>query len=124
MPEIPVLVRLATSLTGQPAEAEESGAGHADACLPGRGRFDRRHPRASLLTILRSTHAKQGRRRPPVLLRAELPETAPLAFGAPPCTPEELLVNATFDAAVEQALRQLRLRFGHVVELVDVEGLS
>ena len=125
VPEIPVLLRVATSLTGQPADAEDLVQDTLIRAYKAVDRFDGEHPRAWLLTILRNTHINRVRRRLPMLFRE--PDTEierPAAFGTEPPTPEELVVDTTFDAAVERALRSLPARFRGVVELVDVAGLS
>jgi RNA polymerase sigma-70 factor (ECF subfamily) len=125
VPEIPVLLRVATSLTGQPADAEDLVQDTLIRAYRAVDRFDGQHPRAWLLTILRNTHVNRARRRLPALFREPDTEVErPAAFGAEPRTPEELVVDDTFDAAVERALNSLPARFRHVVELVDVAGLS
>jgi RNA polymerase sigma-70 factor (ECF subfamily) len=124
-PEIPILLRVATSLTDQPADAEDLVQDTLIRAYRAVDRFDGEHPRAWLLTILRNTHINRARRRLPVLFRE--PDTEierPTAFAAQPRTPEELVLDDTFDAAVERALQALPARFRQVVELVDVAGLS
>lgn len=124
VPEIPVLLRVASSLTGQVADAEDLVQDTLIRAYRAVDRFNGEHPRAWLLTILRNTHINRGRRRLPVLFREPDTEVERSAFGAEPHTPEELVVDATFDTGVEQALRTLPARFRQVVELVDVAGLS
>jgi RNA polymerase sigma-70 factor (ECF subfamily) len=116
---------VATSLTGQPADAEDLVQDTLLRAYQAVDRFDGEHPCAWLLTILRNTHVNRARRRLPVLFRE--PEThveRPAAFSAEPRTPEELVLDDTFDALVERALNALPARFRQVVELVDVAGLS
>jgi hypothetical protein len=67
--EIPVLLRVATSLTCQPADAEDLVQDTLIRAYSAVDRFDGEHPRAWLLTILRNTHVNRARRRLPVLFR-------------------------------------------------------
>jgi len=125
LPEIGVLLRVATTLTEQVADAEDLVQDTLIRAYGAVDRFDGKHPRAWLLTILRNANLNRGRRRLPVLFRApdqEVGESA--AMPQQPRTPEELVVGSVFDDAVEQALAALPARFRRVVELVDVTGLS
>jgi len=69
VPEISVLLRVATSLTGQPADAEDLVQDTLIRAYRAVDRFDGEHPRAWLLTILRNTHVNRARRRLPVPFR-------------------------------------------------------
>ena len=124
VPEIPILLRVATSLTGQSADAEDLVQDTLIRAYKAVDRFDGEHPRAWLLTILRNTHINRARRRLPVLFREPGTAVEQSPFGVEPRTPEDLVVDGTFDAVVENALRTLPARFRQVVELVDVAGLS
>lgn len=85
--------------------------------------FDGRHARAWLLTIMRNTQINRTRRRRPELLddpdggieRSD-DEDERLR------SPEAIVVGATFDAVVVDALDTLPDRFRQVVELVDIDG--
>lgn len=120
LPEVEVLLRVARSLTRHPADAEDLVQDTLLRAYRAIERFDGRHPRAWLLTILRNTHANRGRRRSEVLSDVEAERaTAPAAD-----EPEAVLLRGTFDAAVEQAFHSLPEKFRLVVELVDLGGLS
>ncbi|MEW6473854.1 MAG: sigma-70 family RNA polymerase sigma factor [Actinomycetota bacterium] len=121
LPEVEVLLRVARSLTRHPADAEDLVQDTLLRAYRAIDRFDGRHPRAWLLTILRNTHANRARgRRPEVVSNAEAAgATAPAAE-----EPESVVLRGTFDAAVERAFRALPEKFRLVVELVDLGGLS
>ena len=122
VPEIPVLLRVARSLTTSAADAEDLVQDTLLRAYRGIDRFDGAHPRAWLCTILRNTQVNRTRRRRPSLLAdpdagpAEPPDDGP--------GPDALAVSAEFEGAVMEALAGLPSRFGRVVELVDVDGLS
>jgi RNA polymerase sigma factor (sigma-70 family) len=108
VPEIPLLLRVATSLTGQPADAEDLVQDTLIRVFGAIARFDGQHPRAWLLTILRHTHRNRARRRQPPLIDGSLADLAHApAFGMPPPTPEQLLVDNTLDTGVARALGRL-----------------
>ena len=64
-PEIEVLLRVARSLTGAESDAEDLVQETLIRAFGALDRFDGRHPRAWLLTILRRTHLNMHRRRRP-----------------------------------------------------------
>ncbi|MGH3493517.1 MAG: RNA polymerase sigma factor, partial [Sciscionella sp.] len=68
-PEVPVLYRVALTLAGQPADAEDLVQDTLIRAYRAIDRFDGAHPRAWLFTILRNTHRNRLRVRLPVLLR-------------------------------------------------------
>lgn len=68
LPQVEVLYRVARSLTGQPADAEDLVQDTLLRAFRAIEGFDGRHPRAWLLTILRNTEHNRHRRRRPVLL--------------------------------------------------------
>jgi RNA polymerase sigma-70 factor (ECF subfamily) len=121
LPEVEVLLRVARSLTRHPADAEDLVQDTLLRAYRAIDRFDGRHPRAWLLTILRNTHANRGRGR-----RSEVLSDVEAARAAAPATeePEAVVLRGTFDTAVEQAFRALPDKFRLVVELVDLGGLS
>lgn len=125
VPEIPVLYRVALSLTGQGADAEDLVQDTLIRAYRAADRFDGAHPRAWLLTILRHTHANRGRARRPVLLRdGEAVESTLERVGPAAPSPEEIVMEATFDAAVAAALDNLSAKHRQVVTLVDIQGMS
>jgi RNA polymerase sigma-70 factor, ECF subfamily len=116
--EIPLLLRVATSLAGQPADAEDLVQDTLIRVYRAIARFDGQHPRAWLLTVLRNTHRNRVGWRQPALLDESLADLAHTpAFGMPPPTPEQLLVDNTLDAAVVRALGKLPTRFRRVLVL-------
>ncbi|WP_326595144.1 sigma-70 family RNA polymerase sigma factor [Streptomyces sp. NBC_01803] len=127
VPEVEVLLRVALSLTAQPADAEDLVQDTLLRAYRAVHRFDGRHPRAWLLTIMRNAEANRHRRRRPQLLDdpdADLDRFAvPLAAGRA-ATPEELVVGETFDDVVESAVAALPVTYRQALLLVDVGGLA
>lgn len=126
LPEIDVLGRVAVSLTRNRADAEDLVQETLIKAHRAIDRFDGRHPRAWLLTILRNTHLNSVRKRRPELLRDpdaadRLASVGPADGGA---TAEDAVVDHAFDDEVAVAFRALPERFRSVVELVDLGGLS
>lgn len=126
LPEIEVLLRVALVLTEQPADAEDLVQDTLIRAYRACERFDGAHPRAWLLTILRHTHLNRLRGRRPVLL--DDPQDWEREYSWPGSrredTPEEIVIGATFDTAVSQALASLPRAQRLVVTLVDVDGLT
>lgn len=121
LPEIDVLLRVARALTHHPADAEDLVQDTLLRAYRAIGRFDGRHPRAWLLTILRNSYANRGRGR-----QFEVLSDADAAQAAAPATeePEAIVLRGAFDTTVEAAFRALPDKFRRVVELVDLGGLS
>ncbi len=125
VPEIEVLLRVARSLTGRAADAEDLVQDTLLRAYRSIDSFDGRHPRAWLLTILRNTHINRNRRRRPGLL--DDPDVDLDRFMAAPAdteTTEGLVLGSQFDGAVEEAFNRLPDHYREVVALVDVQGLS
>jgi RNA polymerase sigma-70 factor, ECF subfamily len=123
LPEIEVLLRVATSLTRHHAEAEDLVQDTLIRAYRGIDGFDGRHPRAWLLTILRNTHINRHRRRRPELLRdPDLATDRMLATAASERT--DGMVDDQLDIEIVRALDALDEPFRRVVELVDVDGLT
>ena len=125
LPEVDVLYRVAMSLTRNPADAEDLVQDTLLRAHRAIDRFDGRHPRAWLLTIMRNAQVNRVRRKRPELLRdpdATMERVADT--GTDGRTAEEIVVDSQFDATVEQAFRNLPDKFRAVVELVDLQGLS
>jgi RNA polymerase sigma-70 factor (ECF subfamily) len=125
-PEIEVLLRVARTLTGSWAEAEDLTQESLVRAWRALDRFDGAHPRAWLLTILRHTNVNMNRRRRPDTVEdiGVLPGVRP-AFGqvADP-TPEEQLVRNILPEDLERAIDRLDPTFQTVLVLVDVNGLT
>ncbi|MGK5532523.1 RNA polymerase sigma factor [Streptomyces sp. URMC 129] len=126
VPEVEVLLRVALSLTAQPADAEDLVQETLLRAFRAVDRFDGRHPRAWLLTIMRNAEANRHRRRRPQLL--DDPDADLDRFAVSPAgraaSPEELVVGEAFDDAVEAAVAALPGKHRQAVLLVDVNGLT
>ncbi len=121
--EIEVLLRVARSLTRNDADAEDLVQDTLLRAYRAIDRFDGRHPRAWLLTILRNTHINRNRRRRPELLRDTDGGVDRIGQLAGDDT-TDAMIDVAFDAEVEAALASLDEPFRAVVELVDIDGLS
>ncbi|MBA2609351.1 MAG: sigma-70 family RNA polymerase sigma factor [Actinobacteria bacterium] len=115
------MLRVATSITRNPADAEDLVQDSLVRAFRAVDRFDGAHPRAWLLTILRNTEINRHRRRRPDLL--DDPAAADDVASREP-GPEALIVGQTFDTVVHAALADLPEKFRRVVELVDISGLN
>lgn len=127
LPEVDVLLRVARTLTQQPVDAEDLVQDTLIRAFRACDRFDGAHPRAWLLTILRNTHLNRVRVRLPALLddpQRQEEDRVSWPGGAPPSSPEDLVLGEVFDHTVAQALDGLPEVFGGAVRLVDLDGLS
>lgn len=125
-PELDVLLRVARSLTGSWADAEDVVQETLIRAYRGIDGFDGAHPRAWLLTIVRRTYLNSVRRRRPGLLddAARLESKRP-AFGRHDVpTPEDVVTDRHLDDALEEAIDGLDARFRTVLLLVDVDDLT
>lgn len=125
-PELEVMLRVAMSLTGRRADAEDLVQESLIRAFKALDRFDGRHPRAWLLTIVRHTHLNMNRRRRPGTLADwdALGDPRP-AFGANRQTSaEDTVLDATLDHRLRDAIAELDPRFSAVLILVDVQDLS
>lgn len=120
-----MLYRVARSITHHDADAEDLVQDTMLRAFRSIERFDGRHPRAWLLTILRNAQINRVRRRRPSLLRDpdfELDRARSLTDEAP--GPEQIVIDRTFDVAVERAYLALPHKFREVIDLVDLGGFS
>lgn len=125
-PELEVLLRVAQSLTGNTADAEDLVQETLIRAYKAVTRFDGRHPRAWLLTILRRTHLNMHRRqRPEVVADWDALQNTRPAFGASQhrSAEEEVLDNALHHE-LATAITGLDPRFREALWLVDVNDLS
>lgn len=125
LPEVDVMYRVGLSITRNPADAEDLVQDTMLRAYRSIDRFDGRHPRAWLLTILRNAQINRVRRRRPELLAdpdETMPRIADTAAGAG--SADLPLLDRTFDTAVEAAFIELGDSFRQVVEMVDLNGLS
>ncbi len=125
-PEIEVLLRVAQTLTGSWADAEDVVQETLIRAWRAADRFDGAHPRAWLLTILRRAQLNAVRRRRPDLVAdtsgfdAQRP-----AFGARAVAdPEQRHVDLDFSVAVGRAVAALDPRYRTVLLLIDVDQLT
>jgi len=125
LPEVEVLYRVARSITGHDADAEDLVQETMLRAFRSIERFDGRHPRAWLLTIMRNAQINRFRRKRPGLLNDpdEAADRA-LSMADERPGPEQVAMDARFDAVVEEAYQELPERFREVVDLVDLAGLS
>ena len=125
-PQIPVLLRVARALTGSWSDAEDLVQETLVRAYRAADRFDGRHPRAWLLTILRNTNANLHRRQRPSLVEdwAVLGETRPAFDSRPPQPADEAAMDRRLDARLERAVLDLDPRFRQVLMLVDVDQLT
>ncbi len=126
VPEIDLLLRVATSMTRRPSDAEDLVQDTLLRAYRSIDRFDGEHPRAWLLTIMRNAEINRHRRRRPELLRDQDATLATLAAvpSAGSAEPESVVVGEAFDAVVADAYRALPARHQEVVMLVDIDGLT
>ncbi|MGE3448628.1 MAG: RNA polymerase sigma factor [Microbacteriaceae bacterium] len=125
IPEIEVLARVALSLTRNHADAEDLVQETLVRAYKAIDRFDGRHPRAWLLTILRNTNLNRvAKRTVEVVPRTEGARDAVERAPEPGAGPEQQMMERTFDAVVERELDALPDHMRTVVELVDMDGLS
>ena len=125
-PEIEVMLRVARSITGSTADAEDLVQESLVRAFRAIDRFDGRHPRAWLLTILRNTNANMHRRRRPIAVDDwELIHASRPAFGAVDSpAAEEVYVVQELDGALQVAVAGLDPKFRSALVLVDVHDLS
>ena len=125
-PELPVLLRVALTLTGSSADAEDLVQETIIRAFRALDRFDGRHPRAWLLTILRNTNMNMHRRqRPDLVENWETVGDARPAFGADRhASAEESVLDDILNEDLEAAVNALDSRFRTVLLLVDVDRLT
>lgn len=123
VPEIDVMLRVARSITGSSHEAEDLVQDSLLRAYRSIDGFDGRHPRAWLLTIVRNTHINRNRRQRPELLD-DPDATERTAHDPTAPSTEDLVVDQSFDAEVQQAMARLSPDGRAVLELVDIAGLS
>lgn len=125
VPEVPVLWRVARSLTGHSADAEDLVQDTLLRAYRAVERFDGAHPRAWLLTILRHTHLNRVRGRSAVLMRDGATVAATLdRLGTAEPAAEDVVMSQVFESVVAEALVALPDKHRIVVTLVDIDGLS
>lgn len=124
LPELDVLYRTAWSLTRSDADAQDLVQDTLLRAYRAIERFDGRHPRAWLLTIMRNANINRVRKKKPDLLDDPDATFERSTEFAEREHPESLVVDPVFDATVAQALTELPDIFQEIVELVDLNGLA
>ncbi|MGX7730835.1 RNA polymerase sigma factor [Rhodococcus sp. 2H158] len=123
-PEIEVLLRVALTLTG-PADAEDLVQETLVRAWRSVDRFDGRHPRAWLLTILRNTNMNMHRRqRPDSVDDVAAYAGARPAFGIDPPSTEDRVLESILPEDLERAVQALDSKFRTVLFLIDVDQLT
>lgn len=123
-PEVPVLYRVALTLTRQQADAEDLVQDTLVRAYRAVDGFDGKHPRAWLLTILRNTHRNRLRLRLPALSRDHEQESERFERRDVARSAEDIVIDAQFEAVVTDALAALPTIQRVVMQLVDVDGLT
>ncbi len=125
-PELEVCFRVAMSITRSTVDAEDLVQDTLLRAYRAIDRFDGRHPRAWLLTIMRNAQINRTRRMRPGLLRDpdEAMRVASDDAETAQSGPEEHFMGGALDPQVEAAFTDLPDKFRAVVELVDIDGLT
>jgi RNA polymerase sigma-70 factor (ECF subfamily) len=118
VPEIPLLLRAATAMTGNRAIAADLAQEALLRAFRGWDRFDRRYPRAWLLAILREAAASQGR-----TSHSEIPADSRAWDRTKPAA-EHVPVDAELRPDIDDALRALPAHQHQAVVLVEVHGFT
>lgn len=122
VPEIGVIYRVALAMTRNAADAEDLVQETLLRAYRAIDRFDGKHRRAWLLTILRNANINRMRKQ-----RLEFPLAESEAQNlelADDRGPEVVVVDESFDPIVADAFNALPRKFRDVVGLVDIDGLS
>lgn len=124
VPEIPVLLRVARSITRHNQDAEDLVQDTLVRAYRAIDRFDGAYPRAWLLTILRNTQRNRVRRQRPVLLGDGGDGRDELANHPGGIEPEIVLSERLLEADLQAAVDALPEQFRGAIELVDLGGLT
>lgn len=116
------MLRVALSLTAQPADAHDLVQETLLRAWRSFDTFDGAHPRAWLLTIMRNANRNAARTRRPDPVDPSAIAADARAATAP--SAEETATAATWDCAVAAGLASLKPEVRRLVLLVDVDGLS
>ena len=121
VPELAVLARVARSITGHHADGDDLVQDTLLRAYRSIDRFDGRHPRAWLLTIMRNAHINRSRGGP---RPAVVPDPAALVVERlePDDSAEAIVVGQVMDPALERAVGRLPPPLRQVLDLVDLQG--
>ncbi len=124
-PHLEVLLRVAGSLSHNPADAEDLVQDTLLRAFKGLATFNGPSPRAWLFTIMRNANINNHRRQRPGLLRG-LGDPVMDADRRNPSAPsaEDIAAAAAPAPWISDALARLSPRLRQVVELVDIDGLT
>ena len=125
-PEIPVLLRVAKSLTGNSIDAEDLVQETLIRALGAIERFDGASPRAWLLTIMRNEwHNAWRKKQPSYVGDWNLVVDSKPAFNAElPRSAEDEVFRGITDSGLLNTVNSLTEEFRSVLILIDVEGFS
>ena len=125
-PEIPVLLRVARSLTGNGSDAEDLVQETLIKAFGALNTFDGASPRAWLLTILRNTAHNVWRKKKPDYVGdwTLLTENRPAFNAEAPRSAEDEVMARVLDPALAKAVNDLSEDFRATLVLVDVEGFT
>jgi len=125
-PELGVLLRVARTLTGSASDAQDLVQETLIRAWRSVDRFDGRHPRAWLFTILRNTNLNMNRRQRPVTVEdpAVLSRARPAFGSAPARGPEDEALWPYLPDVLDRAVTALDVRFRTVLLLIDVDQLT
>ena len=124
LPEIEVLLRVAKTLTGRHSDAEDLVQDTMLRAFRSIDRFDGKHPRAWLLTIMRNAEINRHRKRRPELIKDPETTVAMLSNEPDHKGDPERVADGMLDARVAHMLASLPPLFRNAVELIDLDGLS
>ncbi len=125
VPELAVLMRVARRLTGASADAEDLVQETLIRAYRAIDRFDGRHPRAWLLTIMRNTWRNMNRRQRPQPVDTNAPQHDAVNTAAGALSdPEQHVLDGVLESELVAGLASLRPASRRLVLLVDVDGLS
>ena len=125
-PEIPILLRVARSLTGNSADAEDLVQETLIRAFGALNNFDGANPRAWLLTILRNAAHNVWRKKKPDYVDdwTLLPNFKPAFNAEAPRSAEDDALSGFVDPSLIRSVNGLAEEFRSVMILVDVEGFS
>ncbi|WP_244187958.1 sigma-70 family RNA polymerase sigma factor [Streptomyces regalis] len=124
LPEVEMLLRVATTLTARPGEAEQWVRDTLLRAYPMCDRFDGQQPRAWLLTLMHQARTDRPRDGGTQLPDGRGGGPVRALVGSLGRPGESLVVGPAFHEVVDSALAALPVRYRQVVRLVDIDGLS
>jgi len=124
LPEVPVLLRVARSMTSQPADAHDLVQDTLLRAWRSIDTFDGRYVRSWLLTIMRNAEHNRHRRKRPDPIDLTEASNYELRHQQRSASAEQDVMDTRFDEAVTAGLASLSPDFRQAVFLVDVDGLS